>query len=78
MKNRKQLKKLGKIVREFRKEVGVTQEVFAKLCMVSQSFLSKVENGDADVPFSFFRTFFSMLRRTRSIDIQTKVWDLFI
>lgn len=45
-------REIGYLIRNYRKEAGITQDQLAKKIGTSKSYISKIESGNADIQIS--------------------------
>ncbi len=58
---------LARQTKRYRKEAGLTQEVLAERCLVSNAYLSKIEAGVANPPLLLL----CVLATNLNVDLQT-------
>jgi transcriptional regulator with XRE-family HTH domain len=54
--NEEALRKLGKNIQRLRKEAGLTQELLAELCEFDPTYISLLERGKRNPPFTTLLT----------------------
>lgn len=59
-----ELSNLGKAIRKYRKELGVSQEDFAELCDLHRTYIGHVERGEVNVSFK------NILRMAKALKVK--------
>lgn len=59
-----ELSDLGKTIRKYRKELGVSQEDFAELCDLHRTYIGHVERGEVNVSFK------NILRMAKALKVK--------